>query len=424
LKFHNSSFRVNTPSRISILKNPRWISPPSFPYLTAELSISPEHAYPIEDHEIYDYPGEYSEVGDGDLYVRKKLEELQAQHERVELSGNARGMGSGYLFTLDNYPRAEANKISHSIQSDNLETSGGEGEFYACRLVAADSLQQYRSERRTPKPVVQGPQTAMVVGPPKEEIHCDKYGRVIVQFHWDRYGKHNQNSSCWVRVSQAWALEGDPDQPLITGRVYNADNLPPYELPDNKTQSGIKSRSTKDGTAKDFNEIRFEDEKDKEEIYVHAEKDLTTVVENNEKRKTYNTRKATVGSKKKERPTETIEELVVHGSREISITGDDDLTIKEGKKGRKLLIEDACYEMEVQKKNYTIRVPMGHALITAGSIELQAGGSSITLDNSGVKIKGLKVDITGDTQTSVKGTIVDIKGAAVTNITGGIVKIN
>jgi type VI secretion system secreted protein VgrG len=148
------------------------------------------------------------------------------------------------------------------------------------------------------------------------------------------------------------------------------------------------------------------------------------VVENNEKRKTYNTRKATVGSKKKERPTETIEELVVHGSREISITGDDDLTIKEGKKGRKLLIEDACYEMEVQKKNYTIRVPMGHALITAGSIELQAGGSSITLDNSGVKIKGLKVDITGDTQTSVKGTIVDIKGAAVTNITGGIVKIN
>jgi type VI secretion system secreted protein VgrG len=213
--------------------------------LTAKLSIPPEHSYPIEDHEIYDYPGEYSEVDDGGVYVKKKLEELQAQHERVELSGNARGMGSGYLFTLDNYPRAEANKeyliisVSHSIQSDNLETTGGEGEFYACRLQIADSSQQYRSERCTPKPVVQGPQTAMVVGPPNEEIHCDKYGRVIVQFHWDRYGKHNQNSSCWVRVSQAWAgknwggihiprigqevvvsfLEGDPDQPLITGRV-------------------------------------------------------------------------------------------------------------------------------------------------------------------------------------------------------------
>jgi len=149
---------------------------------------------------------------------------------------------------------------------------------------------------------VQGPQTAIVVGRSGEEIFTDKYGRVKVQFHWDREGKRNENSSCWIRVSHPWAgkgwgaisiprigqevivdfLEGDPDQPIITGRVYNAEQMPPYELPADQTQSGVKSRSSKGGGADNFNEIRFEDKKGSEEVYIHAEKDESIVVEHDQ----------------------------------------------------------------------------------------------------------------------------------------------
>jgi type VI secretion system secreted protein VgrG len=160
----------------------------------------------------------------------------------------------------------------------------------------------YRPPRITPRPTVQGPQTAVVVGRAGEEIYTDKYGRVKVQFHWDREGKQNENSSCWIRVSHPWAgkgwgavaiprmgqevivdfLEGDPDQPIITGRVYNAEQMPPYGLPANQTQTGIKSRSSKGGGADNFNEIRFEDKKGSEEMYIHAEKDQKTVVEHDQ----------------------------------------------------------------------------------------------------------------------------------------------
>src|SRR5207253_2551013 len=160
----------------------------------------------------------------------------------------------------------------------------------------------FRPARGTPRPIVQGPQTAVVVGPKGEEIYTDKYGRVKVQFFWDRLGKKDENSSCWIRVAENWAgknwgvvfnprigqevlvdfLEGDPDRPVITGRVYNADQMPPYELPKNQTLSVLKSRSTKGGGTEHFNELRFEDKKDAEEIYFHAEKDFNRVVENND----------------------------------------------------------------------------------------------------------------------------------------------
>ena len=163
---------------------------------------------------------------------------------------------------------------------------------------------------------MQGTQTAVVVGPAGEEIFTDKYGRVKVQFHWDREGKNDANSSCWVRVATLWAgkqwgtiqiprigqevivdfLEGDPDRPIIVGSVYNADQMPPYELPDNKTQSGIKSRSTLGGTPANFNELRFEDKKGSEQIYFHAEKDFTPVVENNESLTVGSNRTKSVGN--------------------------------------------------------------------------------------------------------------------------------
>jgi type VI secretion system secreted protein VgrG len=271
--------------------------------LETNASVAREHAQ--GEYEIFDYPGEHFERNEGDVYARTRIEEAQAQFERARAVTNARGIFCGGLFELSEYPRDDQKREYLVVASRQRLTLGdyessGKDLRFECEFEAADSQAPYRSRRLTPKPMVQGPQTAVVVGPSGEEIWTDEYGRVKVQFHWDRYGKSDENSSCWVRVAQAWAgtnwgavfiprigqevivdfIEGDPDRPIITGRVYNADNMPPYSLPDDKTRSTLKSRSSKDGAADNFNEIRFEDKKGEEEMYLHAEKNQTVVVEN------------------------------------------------------------------------------------------------------------------------------------------------
>jgi len=250
--------------------------------------------------EIYDYPGEYTEPDDGNEYARKRIEELQSQYEVVSALSDARSICTGYTFKLINHPRDDQNK-EYLITSANYNIDAGEfysggqtdgGCTYSCSFTAIDATQPFRSPRITPKPSIPGPQTAMVVGPSGEEICADEYGRVKVQFHWDREGIADDNSSCWIRVAQVWAgkgwgamyiprigqevivefLEGDPDRPIITGRVYNDKTMPPYELPSEKTKSTLKSNSSKGGGG--FNEIRFEDKKGEEQIFIHGEKNL------------------------------------------------------------------------------------------------------------------------------------------------------
>ncbi len=232
--------------------------------LQVKSTIKREHA--MAEYELYDYPGDYLERGDGELYVRTRIEEVQAKFERVQGTTNARALATGYLFTLTSHPRDDQNteylvvSAEYELKSNEYESSDATGADYQCRFVALNSHQPFRPERITPKPIVQGPQTAITVGPPGEDIYTDKFGRVKVQFHWDRYGKKDDKSSCWIRVSQNWGgkgwggmfiphvkqevivqfLEGDPDNPLITGRVYNAENMPPVELPAGKTQSIIR----------------------------------------------------------------------------------------------------------------------------------------------------------------------------------------
>jgi type VI secretion system secreted protein VgrG len=273
--------------------------------LSAQSKIKRNHAQ--AEAEIYDYPGEYHEEKDGKDYAKSRIEELQWQHEQIEGAGIVRGLLPGGLFKLSGHPRDDQNReylvvsAVHELESPDFETggSGEDGPNCTCRFEAIESKTPFRTPRLTPKPIIQGPQTAMVVGKSGEEIWTDKYGRVKLQFHWDRQGKKDENSSCWVRVAQVWAgatwgsihiprigqevivefLEGDPDQPIITGRVYNADSMPPYGLPDNATQSGLKSRSTKGGDSANFNEIRMEDKKGSEELYIHAEKNHVNITE-------------------------------------------------------------------------------------------------------------------------------------------------
>src|SRR5262245_2604156 len=276
--------------------------------------------------EIYDYPGEYAQRFDGidrggaerPAELQKIFEDnkrtvaLRMQEEAVpslviQGASNCRHFVSGHKFTLDRHFSADGQYlltgVRHTGKLSGDYRSNGSTQFgYQNTFTCMPLGLPYRPLRKTPKPTVQGSQTAVVVGPAGEEIFTDKYGRVKVQFHWDRHGKNDADSSCWCRVATLWAgkqwgvihiprigqevivdfLEGDPDQPMIVGSVYNAEQMPPYKLPDNKTQSGIKSRSSLGGTSENFNEICFEDKKGEEFIYCRAEKDNIIAVENDE----------------------------------------------------------------------------------------------------------------------------------------------
>jgi type VI secretion system secreted protein VgrG len=276
--------------------------------LTAKLQAQAKHKK--GDLEIYDYPMGYLNSGEATAYVRARLEALQSDVEVVNASGDVRGLGSGDLFKLVDFPINSQNKqylvVSMAYDAKNNSHDGGNddaGHFkVACTVM--DAKVPFRPAMTTPMPRIEGVQTALVVGKAGEEIWTDKYGRIKVQFHWDREGKKDENSSCWVRVAQLWAgsnwggmhiprigqeviidfLEGDPDRPIVTGRVYNGNNMPPYDLPGNQTQSGIKSRSSKGGGPSNFNELRFEDKKGSELVSGQAEKDLAVLVKHDETR--------------------------------------------------------------------------------------------------------------------------------------------
>jgi type VI secretion system secreted protein VgrG len=316
-------------------------------------------SHDLADYELYDYQGDYYNSGDGSQIVAVRLDETQSQHERLSGSTNAYGLANGRLFTLERHPRDDQNAEYFVVQTQinasiNSLESGTQTGDYSCRFSAVPATQNYRPPRRTPKPFVQGPQSAVVTGPAGEEIYTDKYGRVKVQFHWDRYGKKNETSSCWMRVSHPWAgksfgaihiprigqevivdfLEGDPDQPLITGRVYNAEQMPPWELPANMTQSGILTRSSKGGAYGNANAIRFEDKKGEEQLWLHAEKDQLTEVEHDEDKWVGNDRRKTIDRDEtnhiKRDRTETVdrnEKITVHGWRTEEVDGDETITI-------------------------------------------------------------------------------------------------
>lgn len=270
--------------------------------LLAKSNKKRDHAK--ADLEVFDYPGEYTEFSDGDYYSRVRLEEMQARHLRANSQGDVRGLYVGGLFSLIDHPRADQNceylivSASYELEAGDYGSGGGGTQVYSCDINVIDAQEPYRSLRTTPKPLVQGPQTAVVVGPAGEEIWTDEHGRVKVQFHWDRYGEANENSSCWIRVSQVHAgkgfggidvprigeevivsfLEGDPDRPIITGRVYNGDNKPPNGLPGAAMISGMKTNSTPGGGGD--NTFMLDDTAGNELIRIHGQFDMDTTIDN------------------------------------------------------------------------------------------------------------------------------------------------
>jgi type VI secretion system secreted protein VgrG len=310
-------------------------------------------------YEIFDYPGEYFVKGDGDPVTKVRMEEEEAGYNVVNAASQCCTFTPCGKFTLKDHDVAAENGtyMITSIRHSATESSYGStanGATYNNIFTCIPASVLYRPPRATPKPMVQGVQTAVVTGPGGEEIYVDKYGRVKVQFFWDRQGKKDDKSSCWIRVAEQWAgknwgfvcnprigqevivdfLEGDPDRPLITGRVYNADQMPPYALPGNMTQSGIKSRSSKGGSPANYNELRFEDLKGSELITLHAEKDQSIEVEHDEAHWVGHDRTKTIDHDEtthvKHDRTETVdnnETITIHGNRTETVDKDETITI-------------------------------------------------------------------------------------------------
>ncbi|HEX6502998.1 MAG TPA: type VI secretion system tip protein TssI/VgrG [Terriglobales bacterium] len=385
-----------------------------------------------QDLELFDYPGIHTTKSDGDNVAKLRMQEEEAAHMVISGAGNCRGLMSGYSFELQNHYRADQNdtyvvtEVRHFASAGQTYSSAGAvgAETYSNHFTCIPSSVAYRPPRITPKPFVQGPQPALVVGPSGEEIWVDKYGRVIVQFYWDRQGQKNENSSCWIRTSQPWAggnwgamwiprigqevlvsfLEGDPDRPIITGRVYNADQMPPYTLPDHQTVSTFQSRSSKGGGSSNFNEIRFEDKQGSEQIFINAERDMDHRVENDSREYVMANRHLTVGS-------DQIEQ--VQGDKHLQVLGDH--------------LEKITGDMSLQVTgDQKEKVGGGYSLQVASAIDEKVGTKRATEAGQEIHLKaGMKVIIEAGMQISLVGPggFVDIGPAGVT-IQGTMVLIN
>ncbi|TDV58064.1 type VI secretion system secreted protein VgrG [Pseudomonas graminis] len=354
----------------------------------------------VETFEIYDFPGQYTHgtYDEGETLLRLRMEALEIRGKKFEGASNCRAMKPGYTFELvQHYDHDQGSADDRQFLLMGVESEGhnnylnGHQASYYNTFSCVRKKIPFRPQLSTPRPTIAGPQTAIIVGPPGEEIFTDELGRVKVQFHWDRNGKYNDHSSCWVRVAQSGAsggfgsiqiprvgdevvvvfLDGNPDRPLIMGSVYNSKNTPPWSLPANKTQSGFLTRSTKGhgGTANFF---RFEDKSGAEQIIMHAERNMDTEIELDETHK-------------------------VGGNREIAVNGTHTEVIKK----------DTV--MNVQEGSLTIQVDKQFVQISAQThIILQVGSSSIKITDGRIEITSDSVDIFGKNDTFVHGKRVDI----------------
>jgi type VI secretion system secreted protein VgrG len=405
----------------------------------------------ISNYELFDYPGDYLVKDDGTSIAKVRIEEDEAGYEVVVGAGACCTFSPGCKFTLtDHSVQSEAGKsyVLASVQhsgTDYSHLNTDQPSEYHNQFTCIPSSVNFRPPRVTPKPLVQGPQTAVVVGTSGEEIYTDQYGRIKVQFFWDRKGQNDEKSSCWIRVVESWAgkqwgtiflprigqevvvdfLEGDPDRPLVTGRVYNAEQMPPYTLPDNKTQSGVKTRSSKGGGDDNCNELRFEDKMGSEDIVFHAEKDFHRSVEHDDDLQVGNDQTITITNNRTEEVKQGNESVTIdQGNRTVTVKqGNDTHDIKQG--DRKVTIEMGNDNLKIQMGNQTVKLDMGASSTEAmQSITLKVGQNSITIDQTGVTIKGMLVSIQGEIQTQVKGTMTQINGDAMLQMQGGITMIN
>jgi type VI secretion system secreted protein VgrG len=379
------------------------------------------------DLEVYEFPGEYQKPGrggphQGQSLAKTRLEAFQATRRLGTGDSDCPRFTPGRTLTLTGHPKHELNaeyrlvQVRHTgAQPQELDQDASGASTYSNIFTVTELKIPFRPSRRTPRPVMRGVQTAIVVGPAGEEVHTDAEGRVRVQFHWDREGAHDERSTTWVRVSQAWAgngygimflprighevlvdfIEGDPDRPIITGRIYHGNNHVPYPLPEDKTKSTIKSESSLGGGG--FNELRFEDRKGSEEIFLHAQKDWNTEILNNLTENVGNNRDATIGAS----------DTTLVGTVET-------VTIAQGQGAS---IPPTGTKM--QDKFYSVTTGQARITINGPDIFIEADGNIALAAGANISIQA-----GGTIHVGSDGSSAYVAGSGTLSINGPLVKIN
>jgi type VI secretion system secreted protein VgrG len=399
------------------VRSGKWVVK-DFDFANPDLSLKAEESTSAKLAR-FDYPTRHETAARGTARVKLRMEIEEAAAWRHDGTGSVLDFNAGTRFTLDGHGRKDFDveylltNVTHQLQQ--AIEAGEEGTQYTNSFSCIPASIPYRAPLATPRPVVQGIQTAIVTGPSGEELHVDEHGRVKVQFHWDRVGEKNDKTSCWVRVAQTHASggfgaafwprvgdevvvsfeEGDPDRPLITGRVYNGKNKPPYKLPDNVTRSAFKTRSTKGGGEATFNELRFEDKKGEEHLFLHAEKDRFEHTKGERHAKVVKDEYLAVDGKQH---SEVKGEVVAKfgAAHEVQVTGDrkeqigGSLHVKVGGDRHTKVTTNEALDAGVG-----IHLKAGATfVIEAGAqLTLKAGGSFITIGPDGVSIIGVMVKL-------------------------------
>lgn len=447
-------------------------------------------------YEHYRYPGHMRLGNQPANFAKVRMQAEAVQHKLARGAGNVRTLGAGQTFKLKGHTRTSVNieylvvRAEHRLQIETdyedqetkkplfnttIPVDEDNKDTYRITFDVIPKSEPFRAPQETRWPRIPGLQTAVVTGPAGEEIYTDKYGRIKVQFHWDRAGKKDENTTCWVRCVMPWTgknwgmisiprigqevaiqfEEGDPDRPICTGMLYNADTMPPYELPANETQSGIVTRSTKDGSAQTFNELIFDDKKEAEFVRFQSERDYIQTIKNNAT--------VTIGLEHKDdgdltqtihrNKTETIKTgdhvfKVETGNQEVFIKTDHTETI-EGKATQtitgdtKQQVKTGNFVQNVDTGNLTRKVAKGNEAVTVSmgnyslktalgsikeeamqEIELKVGSSSIKIDQTGVTIKGMIIKIEGTAMMEAKAPMTTVKGDGLLVLKGGITMIN
>ncbi|MFK3704711.1 type VI secretion system Vgr family protein [Klebsiella sp. NPDC088457] len=399
--------------------------------------------------DVYDWPGRFVEHSHGEFYARIRQERWQVEHQQIRATATAMGIAPGATFTLSNAPFFSDNGdylttvAEYTFEENRYASGDGGATVHRIDFTVIPASVAYRPAQATAWPRTYGPQTAKVVGPQGESIWTDKYGRIKVKFHWDRLAKGDDTSSCWVRVSSAWAgqgfggvqiprvgdevvidfINGDPDRPIVTGRVYNEASMPPWALPAAATQMGFLSRS-KDGSVDNANALRFEDKAGHEQIWIHAEKNMDTDIEHSETHDVGVDRKKTVGQDENITIKRNLKSAVGNnethniGNKHIINVGKDQTALTLDKEGNALLESVTSIKLKV-KDNYI--------LITPDAIEIKVGEGNLTAEAVTQAIfKGDELTSLGDgVNTELKANnTVSIVGSNLTDIKGALVKVN
>jgi len=452
-----------------VLTDYDWQKPATSLRVTADASGKSRPA----QLEIYDYACSYSESSQGQRYAGLRLQEAGARERQASGAGPARALAAGFRFELTEHPQPAENAeylvVATAIEMSTSGYYADDGEMrFDNRFIAIPSAQSYRSERRASRTRVAGLHTARVVGPAGEEIHTDAHGRVKVHFHWDRLGKADENSTCFLRVASPWAgamrgwvsvprigdevlvdfLEGDPDRPIIVGSVPNASNPPPWALAANKTQSGLLTRSSPGGDGNTHaNVLRFEDKKGSEQVWLHAEKDQLIEVEHDEQHEVGNDRRKSIGHDETtdvgNNRSESVgkdETISIGENRSESVGKNEDISIGEsrsesvgknetisiGKNRDETVGENESVsigknrEHTVAKeeklsvgdsrttqigKDDKLQVGKKFVLQAGDEITLVTGSASITMKKDGtIQIKGKDITVTGSGKIGIKAS--------------------